>query len=463
MKSNCNFQWSQVTKAIDEALAHQYMAHGVQGVLVQSMDSGKVVYDHNGDMLLVPASNMKLIATAAALDMLGADYKVTTSLYASSEPVNGNLTGDLVVVGQGDPLFGVDQLQQMVDSLHEKGVKHIGGNIVGDDTWFDNNGLAIGWAWDDLQYADASQPSGLNVNKNMVEVFIRPGASVGDSAVVEIRPENSYMSLENNCVTGPAGSDCSIDAVRLYGTNIIRTSGTIPLGQEIGGPVQLLSMDEPTLFGCTLLRNMLEKTGIKVDGRVIRGAKPQNCTLISNCDSLPLREIVRYLNKPSDNFMAECLLKTLGKEIGGEGSYEAGIKVEYDWLKKIGVDTGQIFISDSSGLSRCNLVSPQTLINVITYMYKTKHYEIYANSLPIAGVDSHLKERMLNTPAVSNVKAKTGYLSRVCSLTGYAKTLAGENLAVSIIQNNHLCSLKEANDIQDVIFVAVSEIAARTE
>jgi len=454
----------QIKGIVDKALTHPYMAHGVQGVLIQSMDTGKVIYDHNGEMLLIPASNMKLIACSAAFELIGPDLTMTTSLYASTKPTSGGVVkGDLVLVGQGDSILKLEHLQQMVDKLKAMGVRRINGNIVGDDTWFDNQGMAPGWTWDDEQYSDCSQPSGLNVNENQVEVFIRPGAKVGDLAVVEVKPANTYLPLVNQCVTGPAGSNFTADATRIHATNTIRTYGSVPLDSKRDTPVETLSMNEPTLFVCSLFKQLLERSGVKVRGGIMRGIKPQQATLIATHVSPPLSEVIHILLKPSDNFMAECVLKTLGKVVKGRGAFDAGIEVEKEWLKSIGADLSQIYISDSSGESRRNLISPHNLVVLLTRMYHTKYYEILANSLPIAGVDSHLKNRMLNTPAVNNVKAKTGYIERQCSLSGYVKTLAGENMAVSVIQNNHLCSLEEAYVMQDTIFTAVSEITTRTD
>jgi D-alanyl-D-alanine carboxypeptidase/D-alanyl-D-alanine-endopeptidase (penicillin-binding protein 4) len=454
----------QIKAIVDKALTHPYMAHGVQGVLIRSMDTGKVIYDHNGDMLLIPASNMKLIATSAAFEVIGPDFTMMTSLYASTKPTSGGVVkGDLVLVGQGDSILKIEHLQQMVDKLKAMGVRRINGNIVGDDTWFDNQGMAPGWAWDDEQYNDCSQPSGLNVNENLVEVFVRPGAKAGDPAVVEVKPANTYMPLVNQCVTGPAGSNFTADATRSHGLNTIRTYGSVPLDSKRETPVETLSMNKPTLFVCSIFKQLLEQSGVKVRGGIMRGVKPQQAELIATHVSPPLSEVIHILLKPSDNFMAECVLKTLGKVVKGQGSFDAGIEVEKEWLKGIGADLSQIYISDSSGQSRRNLISPYNLVVLLTHMYHTKYYEMLANSLPIAGVDSHLKYRMLNTPAVNNVKAKTGYIERQCSLSGYVKTLAGENMAVSVIQNNHLCSLEEAYVMQDIIFTAVSEITTRSD
>jgi D-alanyl-D-alanine carboxypeptidase/D-alanyl-D-alanine-endopeptidase (penicillin-binding protein 4) len=453
----------QVKAICDKTLTDPFQAHGVQAVLIQSMDTGKVIYDHNGDMNLVPASNMKILATGAALDLIGPDFKMTTSLYATRKPNDdGVIKGDLVLVGQGDSILKIEHLQKMVDKLKEMGVTKIKGNIVGDDTWFDDQRLAPGWAWDDEQYYDCSQPSGLNVNENLIEVFVKPGKKAGDPAVVELRPDTKFMQIKNECVTGAAGSGWTADCSRIHETNTIRVYGSVPAGSN-GSTLYPLSMDHPTEFVCTVFKELCEKSGIKVTGKAIRGTKPEKVILIASHDSPPLAEVIHILLKPSDNFMAECLLKTLGKVVKGQGSFSAGIAVETEWLKNMGCDMNQIYIADSSGQSRCNLISAHNLVVILTHIYKGKYYDIISNGFPIAGVDSHLKDRMLGTPAVNNVKAKTGYIPRQCSLSGYCTTLAGEHMAVSVIQNNHMCSLEEAYVMQDEIFTAVSRITTRTD
>ncbi len=307
--------------------------------------------------------------------------------------------------------------------------------------------------------------------------LVRPAFRDGDLLIVG----QEVMKI----VTTEANSAFTANASRVHGENIIEVTGNVPLGYKAAdcgvkqtgleiqsdttpyfkgmNPIAKLSMNEPTLFACTIFKEMLKKNGIEVNGQPVRGKKAPGGVLIATHDSPPLSEVIHICLKPSDNFMAECILKTLGKVVKGEGSFAAGKSVERDWLKGIGADLNQIYIADSSGQSRCNLISPHNLVVLLTHMYHSKYYDALSNSLPIAGVDSHLKNRMLGTPAVNNVKAKTGYIERQCSLSGYVKTLAGENMAVSVIQNNHLCSLDEAYLLEDTIFAAVSGITTRTD
>jgi D-alanyl-D-alanine carboxypeptidase/D-alanyl-D-alanine-endopeptidase (penicillin-binding protein 4) len=476
----------QVKDTIDKTLVHPYQANAFQGIYVQSMDTGKVIYEHNGDKMMTPASCMKILVSAASLDTLGPDYKVTTSMYATAKPTNGVLHGNIVLVGQGDTSLRLEDLRQFALQLKQSGVKKIKGDIVGDDTWYEGESLSPGCCWDDEPYYYGAPVSALSVNENYVSVFVKPGEKAGDKAIVELQPSTAYFTVQNHAVTGEAGSPSTADATRPRATNIIDVTGSVPLGYKPAAlvpesafdyvrvhslkpgefepePTERLSAGDPAIFVCTLFKEILQSEGIKVDGHITRGQKSESDILIASHDSPPLSKIVTMQNKPSDNFMAESMLKMLGKVVKGKGTFDAGIDAETEWLKKIGVDTKHVSIADGSGLSRRNSIPAESLAKILTYVYHTKNYDILANSFPIAGVDSHLKDRMLNSPAVNNVKAKTGYLRLVCSLSGYVKTLAKENLAVSVIQNNHVCSLDEAYWMQDVIFVALSRITTRTD
>lgn len=476
----------QVRETIEKTLVHPYQAHGYQGIYVQSMDTGKVIYEHNGDKLMTPASCMKILVSAAALDLLGPDYKVTTSMYATSKPKNGVLTGNIVLVGQGDTTFRVEDLKGLALKLKEAGVKVVKGNILGDASFYEGDALGPGCCWDDEPYYYCAPAKALCVNENSINIYLHPGAKVGDKPIVELQPSTSYFPIKNHAVTGAAGSANTADAIRPRATDVIEITGSIPLGYKPGAlipetgmtyqkvyslkpgefvpePTEKLSIEDPTLFVCCLFKEMLQSEGIRVEGHVDYGRNSSSNILIASHDSPSLAKIVTMQNKPSDNFMAESMLKMLGKAVKGRGTFDAGIEAEREWLQKIGVDTKFIRISDASGLSRRDSISAETLAKILAYTYHTKNYDILANSFPIAGVDSHLKDRMLNSPAVNNAKAKTGYLSLVCSLSGYVKTLAGENLAVAVIQNNHMCSLDEAYWMQDVIFVALSKITTRTD
>jgi D-alanyl-D-alanine carboxypeptidase/D-alanyl-D-alanine-endopeptidase (penicillin-binding protein 4) len=450
---------SSPAKVIEAALADPVLAHGIQGVLIESLKDGRVLYEKNGDLALVPASNFKLLVSATALDFLGPDQCIRTSLYTSGDrKPDSHLKGDVILVGEGDPVFKYDQLQALVAKFKKLGVKVVEGNVVGDDTWFDDIRLGWGWAWDDEPYYYSAQISALNLNENVVDVWVRPGKKVGDPALVKVTPPTSYMIVRNECTTGEAGSEKDLLVDRIRGRNTIRVTGKVPLDYKPESAEEAITMDEPTLYTCQTLIEMLRREGITVNGQAVRGKKPDGAELVAVNTSPPVSELLAMMNKPSDNMIAECLLKTLGAQFKGKGSTAAGGEVELEFLKKVGADPSAVGIMDGSGLSRMDLISPRNMVALLKYMYRHKYAKFYMDSLPVAGVDGTLQNRMKDTAAQGNVKAKTGYVSRVSTVSGYVTTKAGEPLVFSIMMNNHLCRNKEATAVQDKILEVLVNI-----
>lgn len=450
---------AETVRTIDQALADPALVHGLQGVVVKSLKDGRTIYKKNDDLVFVPASNFKLLVSAASLDRLGPDYRFRTELCTSGERTpEGVLKGDVILVGRGNPIFKPDELQLMASKLKDAGIRTIEGNIVGDDTWFDAVRLGWGWNWDDEPYYYSAQLSALCLNKNVVDVYVRPGVREGAKPTVRVAPATSYMTVQNDAVTTKAGTDKTISVDRLRGRNVIRVTGNIPLGHKSDGSEEAVTVEEPGLFAVTILKEMLQRDGIEVKGNAVRGRKPQNAELVAYHQSVAMREMLSLLNKPSDNLIAETLLKTLGAELKGRGSSSRGADVEMEFLKEAGLDMTAISIVDGSGLARMNYISPHNVVTLLTHMYRHKNSKIYIDSLPVAGVDGTLRNRMKGTAAAGNCRAKTGYISRVRSLSGYVTTKAGEPLAFSILMNHHLCSSAEVNVIQDKIVTALAEM-----
>lgn len=447
----------EVVRTIDQALADPALKHGLQGVVVRSLKDGRTIYDKNKDLIFIPASNFKLLVSAASLAKFGPDYRFRTELYTNGEITpEGVLKGDVILVGRGNPILKPSELQLMADKL--EGIKVIEGNIVGDDTWFDEIRLGWGWNWDDEPYYYSAQLSALCLNKNVVDVYVRPGVKVGAKPIVRVDPGTSYMVVQNDAVTTKAGSDKTVSVDRLRGRNVIRVTGNVPLDYKSESPEEAITMEEPTLFAVTVLKEMLQRSGTEVKGKPVRGSKPESAVLVASHQSVPMSEMLKLLNKPSDNLIAETLLKALGAEFKGRGSSSRGAEVEMEFLKEAGLDMTAISIVDGSGLARMNYISPHNLATLLAYMYRHKDSKVYLDSLPIAGVDGTLRSRMKGTSAAANCRAKTGYISRVRTLSGYVTTKGGEPLVFSILMNHHLCSSAEVNAIQDKIVTALAEM-----
>lgn len=435
-----------LAKTIDQALGDPVLAHGIQGVQIESLKDGRVLYAKNSNLVFVPASNFKLVVGAASLDLLGPAYRFPTSLRITGGLKDGVLKGDVILVGGGDPVLKTEHLQDMAAKLKAMGIKTIKGNVVGDDTRFDDVRLGWGWAWDDEPYYYSAQISALNLNENVVDVWVRPGMRVGSPALVRVIPPTGYMTIRNECKTSAVGSEKTLLVDRVHGRNVIRVTGNVPLDYKPVDYEEAITVDEPTLFACQSFIEILRRVGISVTGQPVRGKTPAGARLVVAHLSPPMSEMLALLNKPSDNLIAECLFKNLGAQ------------AELDFLKKAGADLSAVAIVDGSGLSRKNLISPANLVTLLNYTYKHEHGKVFLNSLPIAGVDGTLKNRMKGTEAQGNVRAKTGYVNHVSTISGFVTTKSGEQLVFSIMMNNHLCRNKEATAVQDKILEALANL-----
>ncbi len=437
---------------IDQMLADPNLNHGIQAVLVKSLQTGKTLYERNADLAMIPASNMKLLVSAAALDRLGPDFTYVTKVFTCA-PVNphGLVKGSIALVGGGDPTLETNDLVEMAQKLKTQGIKKVTGDLIVDDSLFDDCRLGTGWPWNDLCYYYSAEITALNLNRNVVNVWVYPGKKPGDPAIVQLDPVNSFLQIESCPITGETDSQKTVWVYRVLGTNIIRAGGSIPVGTKVTASEAIITIHEPALYTGHVFKNELHKQGIVVEGEVKRGKIPSDATLLCEHVSPPLSKILELLNKPSDNLIAEILLKTLGAFVKGKGSAECGREVEKEFMTQIGIDLGGIYIADGSGLSRLNCVTARSLVELLSHMYRHPHARAFIDSLPLAGVDGTLKNRMKGTSAENNVRAKTGYLSRVSSLSGYLTTKSGEPLVFSILMNNHPCPNSAATAVQNKI------------
>lgn len=430
------------------------------GVLVKSLKTGEIIYKRNADKLFIPASNMKLFTSAAALLLLGSDYIYETNFYVNGGLEKGVLKGDLIIQGAGDPTISsrfysgnqIKIFEDWADTLKAKGIWVISGNIFGDDTFFDNVGLGNGWTWD-YESSWFEAPSGaLSFNDNCVEIKIEP-AEVNFPAKVSVIPYTKYISLVSKVITVDESVESSLSVLRQRGTNLISVTGNIKKDSK---PItEHVSISDPTMFFLTVLREVFERKGIVIQGRIgtIKSSEkniiPNDLTPLYTHRSVPLKIIIKELNKNSNNFYAEQLLKTIGLEIYNYGTVENGVKACKEIFNTMGINPENMVMADGSGLSRLDLVTPRQIINLLSFMYKSDEFSKFYESLPIGGIDGTLIDRMKKTAAENNVHAKAGYNNNVSALSGYLKTISGEPLVFSIIVNNYLAPFTLANYIQD--------------
>jgi serine-type D-Ala-D-Ala carboxypeptidase/endopeptidase (penicillin-binding protein 4) len=489
---------SPVAKNIDAILSAPDLSRGFWGIEVVSLDTGKVVYAQNADKLFTPASNTKLFTTAAALALIGPDYSSRTTLETSGVlDKYGRLTGDLVLVGRGDPnLSGrelpynlrtarnahpIEVLEQLADALVQKGVKYVDGNIVADDSYFAFERYGEGWSQDDLVLADGAPVSALTINDNVVFVNILPADRAGERAFVSITPFADYYRIDNRIITTPAGTGRKIFISREPGSTLLTLWGNVPL--DDAGANEALAIEDPAEFAAALFHQLLENRGIVVYGKQrtrhtelaslstltvtamapARGgdepsrALPNQPLVLASYQSKPLIEDVRVINKVSQNLHAEILLRLLGREKGTAGTVEGGLEVVRGFLNRAGLPNDQYIFYDGSGLSRQNLVTPDAVVQLLRYCTSQPWGASFRNTLPVAGVDGSLAGRFSDVRVQGSVQAKTGSLGGVKTLSGYATTDSGEPVAFAILSNNFNLPAKRVTDAIDDIVAAIVE------
>ena len=453
---------------IDHLIADPSFASATWGVYIESPDKREVLYRHNENKLLIPASNMKLFTTATALVRFGPNFTYKTKLYYDGAVSNGTLNGNLIIRGSGDPTISgryngnniTGTFQEWADSLKAMGITKITGDVIGDDDYFDDVGMGYGWSWDDEPYYYSAHTSGLSFNDNTVEVHIKPGEKVGDMAIIEIDPPTKYVMIKNRIKTTKADSTLYYDFSRSVDGNVFTFWGKFPISKK--AKTDWISVRNPTLYTATVLKETLESAGISVGGKARDiddiSSKPKYSKLKTAAvyTSPPMSRMIRTVNKSSQNFYAEQLLKTIGKEYNHEGSASAGIKSVKSLLSGIGIDANGIKIVDGSGLSRMNIVTTRQVATLLRYMRGHKYFKYYYDSLPVAGVDGTIRRRMIGTNAHRNLRAKTGYVSYVRAMSGYVTTADGEDIIFSFIVNHYDVPTSMANELQNRIGVILS-------
>jgi D-alanyl-D-alanine carboxypeptidase/D-alanyl-D-alanine-endopeptidase (penicillin-binding protein 4) len=431
-------------------------AQALWGIKMVSWATGATIFERNADKLMKPASNAKMYTASLALDRLGADFRIKTSFYAGAKPdAGGVIHGDLLVYGRGDPSFasrfnGGDyskSLQPVVDALAAAGVKRVEGDLVGDDSYFRGPPFGALWTWDDLQNYYGAPVSALTVEDNAIDLVFKPGPAIGQPCLIVTKPGTSILNFINRTHTIAAKTRGRIDLYRPVGESNTYVWGEIPLGSR--GVEDSVSVPNPALWFVSLLKTALVGRGITVTGGVRsagwldREAAPVDWSKwveVASVQSRPVAEIVKNTLKPSQNQYAQLLLLQVGanSENAGAGyTQSAGLEEMRTFLAGIGVKRGMTLLEDGSGLSRGTLVTPGASVQLLSYMTRDRYYAAFYDALPIAGVDGTLRNRFKGTAAAGNLRAKTGSLGQVDSLSGYMTTAGKEKLIFSIMLNNY--------------------------
>ncbi len=468
--------------AMNRLLDAEGFEHGFWGVHVVDIESGRTLYARNAGKSLVPASNAKLYTTAAALDLLGPDYRFETRLYIDGIiDEEGALQGNVIVRGGGDPTLGghyladsgdwdedIDALavfRAWADSLRAAGVRRIAGDIIGDDDVIDDVPLGVNWSWDDETWYYSAQLGGLTFHDNVIHLYVH-GQSPGMPATLAWEPLNTgYVQVVNRTRTTEAGTTLKEGYRRLRGRNTIEVATTLPPG---AGELEEITVENPTAYTVYVLRETLLESGIAVAGDPVDAddlsIKPSYETptyrQVATHRSAPLPEVASMINKPSQNLYADLLMKMIGVAHPKEnsdltpGSAAMGVEAAMGAFARAGVDTSAIRLVDGSGLSRLNLVAPEMTTSLLSFMWTHPNERVRAafyDSLPVAGESGSLKRRMRQGAAAGNVRGKTGTLTFASSLSGYARARNERMLAFSIMSNHHIRGSGNVRRTQDAI------------
>lgn len=408
---------------------------------------------HNADRLFIPASNMKLLVAAAAAHYLPPDFRYVTTLEAAGDVVDGVLHGDLVLRGTGDPTisgrYEDDMLSiwtALADSLRTLGIARIGGSVIADESHWDGDYIRPDWEVYDLLWWYAAPVGALGFNDNAIDFSVGPG-TVGSRAAVSWRPETSYFTFVNRTTTVPAGGEATLDFTRVPGTDTIIAHGMIPA--DAPRRTEYFAVADPARYAATVFREVLEASGIAVardSVRVIRGASasrpdatgpaaPPRRVLVTH-RSVPLPRLLAPVLQTSQNWFAEQLLKTIAREAGGEGTWAKGLELERRFLiDVVAVDSTSFRLRDASGLSAGNLLTPHVLVQILGYMQRTPRLAPALDALPAAGGRTgSLRLRLQDLGG--RVRAKTGSINSVDSLSGFLTTATGRRVIFAIVVNN---------------------------
>src|SRR5690348_8544942 len=452
---------AELQTRISQILAKPELAPAMVGVKVSSLDTGRVLFESNSDKLLRPASNMKIYTVATALDRLSPDYRFVTSVYAPARPdPSGVVHGDLRIYGRGDPSiaarFNNGDYFKTIDDLAARivaaGVKRVEGDLVGDESYFVGPKYGAGWEWEDLTWYYGAEVTPLTVNDNALDLFIKPGATVGEPAVITTGPPDPLLTVVNRVTTSAKTTVRDISIHRGLNENTITITGTIPVDDR--GYTGGIGISHPALLFVYLLRNSLAHKGVVITGKS-RTTGEIALPSVSSVSSVAQEEIVTFQSppfsliaaqtlKPSQNLYTELILRTLGKvspppatPIPNATSEELGLEAVKTFLKTAGIRPESLVLDDGSGLSRNDMITAEASVQLLTFMSKHRYADVFREALPIAGVDGTLRNRFKGTPAENNVRAKTGSLSSAASLGGYLTTAGGEKVAFSIMVNNY--------------------------
>jgi serine-type D-Ala-D-Ala carboxypeptidase/endopeptidase (penicillin-binding protein 4) len=461
---------ADLQRAIDALMGASPVARASVGIHVVDLKTGNALYSRNAERLYLPASNMKLFTAALALERLGPEYRLTTRLVRAR-------SGDLILVGGGDPSMSgrtypyqkdapatdpLRAIEELADQAVAAGIARVDGDIVGDDQLYPWAPYPPSWTAEDLMGEDGAPVSALTVNDNTIALVIHPAARAGEPATVSFQPAIEYYAVDNRVLTVAGEKEARIRLVHMPGSRQLVVWGSIPLA---GANVrETVAVDDPALFAACALYDALVRRGVMIRGRpvarhrsVFEDPWPVEGDVIATRTSPPLVEILRVIEKVSQNLHAELMLREVARVTRGAGTRESGLQELGTWLAGIGIKTEEWRAEDGSGLSRNDQVSPRAVTRLLRAMAASKNGAQWLSLLPVGGEDGTLENRLCCVSDGRLVRAKTGTLTRAVTLSGYADSRTRGRLAFSILINNFSAPQAEVRAWIDKIALSLVE------
>lgn len=424
---------------------------GEVGLRVADVAGEKMLFDSGGEKLLIPASNVKLVLAAAALSALGPTYSFPTEILSDRPPsAAGALSGNLYLKGYGDPVLVSEQLWLLSRALKHLGISEIRNDLIADDGTMLRDPLPSEWNPEEVSRAYTAKPGALSLNFNTVQVTVEPARRKGAPPRVQLDPDSTHLAIDNKATTVLPGSGSPL-RIRVLASDhreILQVRGSVPLG---AARVSLYrSVDQPALYTARVFAKFLKEAGISLKGVVRGGTAPPGAHLLYTYRSKPLSLIIQDMNKWSNNFIAEQLLRTLGRELyGSPGTREKGLRALQNYMAGIGIEADSYQLQDGAGLSRENRLSAAELVSVLEAAVNNSPWQAeYMASLGLLGLDGVVERGFSASPARGLLRVKTGSLRGVRALSGYGKSTEGKILAFSLLWNGSSCSSEELDGVQ---------------
>jgi D-alanyl-D-alanine carboxypeptidase/D-alanyl-D-alanine-endopeptidase (penicillin-binding protein 4) len=455
----------RLTQDITALISSPGVSRGTWGVSIRSLDTHDALFEHNPRALLVPASVAKLAALAVTADVVGWDFAFETTMRATGPVVDGVLRGDLIVVGSGDPSIGGrggENFDLWIDAIRQAGIRRVEGRIIGDDDAIDDPRPGAMWAWDDLGYSSGALFGALNYSENRLLVTVSPGEGPGAPTSLSVPAVAEDRPVVNRVVTGPPGSTAMLWPEQRPGEPALTIAGSLPAGSRATS--LFVSAGDPTRWFVGVLRRELQHAGVEVTGGsfdiddLAPKPDPVDARTIYVHRSKPLSDLAQPMLKDSINLYGEAILR-MSTGVAGPRTNDDALAALRERLVSWGLEPDGLQVVDGSGLSRRDGIAAATLVSVMARMYDATLQSPWMTGLPVAGRDGSLQNRLRNTAAESNVRAKTGTMSNIRSLAGYAHSRDHEPLAFAVMVNNFEGTGQQAQAVIDAIVERLADFS----